>query len=336
MTLSTSVWLRCMLSATHVLAWAIAPVCALAQTSEPIGAYPSRAVRLIVPYAAGGVSDIVGRVLAQKMSELLGQPMVVENRTGAGGMVGTGSVSKASPDGYTIVLSSLSAYAVGPRLVKTAPYDPVNDFTPIGGVALTPTILTVGSDTPFRTVRDLVTYAKANPGKLNYGSSGIGSVAHISAELLRASAGVDLTHVPYKSAALSYPDLISGNLAMVFDALPSAIVHVRTGRARPVAMMSDRRSALLPDVPTFAEAGYPGVTLRLWVGLHGPIGLPAAIAQKLNDTLARALAAPDLRERFAAVGADPFPTSTREFAAMVRQDVETLARTIETAGIKPE
>ena len=316
----------------------LAPAYASAQAapSDQAGGYPSRPVRLVVPYAPGGVSDIIGRVLAQKMTEVLGQSMVVENRAGAGGMVGTGAVAKGTPDGYTIVLSSLSAYAIGPRMVKAPPYDPVNDFSPIGAVALTPTILTVGAGTPFRTVRELVAYAKANPGKLDYGSSGIGSVAHISAELLRAAAGVDLTHVPYKSAALSYPDMIAGSLAMVFDALPSAIVHVRSGKARPVAMMSDRRSSLLPDVPTFAEAGYPGVTLRLWVGLHGPPGMPAAIVQKLNDAIARALAAPDLRERFAAVGADPFPTSAREFAAMVRQDVETLARTIDAAGIKAE
>ena len=314
---------------------ALIPAAAGAQTMDA-AAYPSRAVRLVVPYAPGGVSDIIGRVLAQKMTETLGQSMVVENRAGAGGMVGTGAVAKSAPDGYTVVLSSLSAYAIGPRMVKAQPYDPVNDFTAIGAVALTPTILTAGTDAPFRNVRELVAHAKANPGKLNYGSSGIGSVAHISAELLRNAAGVDLVHVPYKSAALSYPDMISGNLAMVFDALPSAIVHVRSGKARPIAMMSDRRSPLLPDVPTFAEAGYPAVTLRLWVGLHGPAGMPAPVVQKLNDALARALAAPDLRERFAAVGADPFAASPRDFAAMIRQDVESLARTMEAAGIKPE
>ena len=306
-----------------------------AQTTDAAG-YPARAVRLVVPYGPGGVSDIIGRVLAQKMSETLGQSMVVDNRAGAGGMVGTGAVAKSAPDGYTVVLSSLSAYAIGPRMVKAQPYDPVNDFTAIGAVALTPTILTAGTDAPFRSVRELVTYAKANPGKLNYGSSGIGSVAHISAELLRNAAGVELVHVPYKTAAASYPDMISGNLAMVFDALPSAIVHVRSGKARPIAMMSERRSPLLPDVPTFAEAGYPGVTLRLWVGLHGPAGMPAAIVQKLNDALAKALAAPDLRERFAAVGADPFTATARDFAAMIKQDVESLARTMDAAGIKAE
>ena len=319
------------------LALAAASACGFAQTTtEQASGYPSRTIRLIVPYGAGGVSDIIGRVLAQKLSELLGQPVVVENRGGAGGMLGTGTVAKSAPDGYSLVLSSLSAYAIGPRLLKTSPYDPVNDFTAVGGVALTPTILTANTSAPFRTVPELVAYAKANPGRLSYGSSGVGSIGHISAELLRAATGVELIHIPYKSAAFAYPDAISGSVSMVFDALPSTIQHIRTGKVRSVAMMSDRRSPLVPDVPTFAEAGYPGVTLRLWVGVHGPSGLPPAITQRLNDSIGKALAAPDLRDRFASVGADPFPTSAREFGEMVREDVATLARTIEAAGIKPE
>lgn len=318
-------------------ALALAPACAPAQSAgELAGGYPSRTVRMIVPYGAGGVSDIIGRVLAQKLSEQLGQPVVVENRGGAGGMLGTGIVAKSTPDGYTLVLSSLSAYAIGPRLVRTSPYDPVNDFTAIGGVALTPTVLTVNLAIAPRTVKELVAYARANPGTLNYGSSGVGSIGHISAELLRAASGVDLVHIPYKSAAFAYPDMISGNVTMVFDALPSAIQYIRTGKVRPVAMMSDQRSPLLPDVPTFAESGYPGVTLRLWVGLHGPAGLPPAVVQRLNDALAKALVAPDLRERYASVGADPLPMPAREFGAMVREDVAKLAKTIEAAGIKPE
>jgi tripartite-type tricarboxylate transporter receptor subunit TctC len=316
------------------LALMLAPIAVLAQGQT--SAYPSRVVRLIVPYGTGGVSDIMGRVVAQKMTELLGQPMVVENRPGAGGMLGTGLVAKAPPDGYTIVLSSLSAYAIGPRLVKESPYDPVKDFTAIGGVAIAPTILTVNPSLPFQTLQDVITYAKANPGKLSYGSSGIGSVGHISGEVLRGSTGVDLLHIPYKSAAQAYPDVIAGSVSMVFDALPSAIQHIKTGKVRPIAMMSDRRSSLLPDVPTFAEAGYPEATLRLWVALHGPPDLPPAIVQKLNDTLAKALAAPDLRERFLAVGADPFPTTPRELADLTRGDVDRLAKTMAAAGIKPE
>ena len=310
---------------------AIGCVQALAQD-----AYPSKPVRLVVPYAPGGVSDITGRIVAQKMSELLGQPMVVENRAGAGGMVGTGAVAKAEPDGYTLVLSSLSAYAIGPRLVKQPLYDPVRDFTPVAVVALSPTVLTINTGLPVQNLRELIAYAKANPGKLTYGSSGIGSVAHISAEVLRASTGIELVHVPYKSAAQSYPDMISGSVSMVFDALPSAIQHIKAGKAKPLAMMSDRRAALVPDVPTFAEAGYPEATLRLWVGLHGPANMPASVVQKLNETAARAVAATDLRERFASVGADPYAMSQREFAEMVRSDVDRLGKMMAAAGIKPE
>lgn len=313
---------------------ALNPLVAGAQAVET--GFPSKPLRMVVPFGAGGVSDIVGRVLAQKMGEVLGQSIVVDNRPGAGGMVGAGTVAKSAPDGYTILLSSLSPFAIGPRLVKAPPYDPVADFSAVAGVALTPTILTVGATTPYKSVADLVGYARANPGKLNYGSSGIGSVAHISAELLRISGKVDLTHVPYKTAAAAYPDMIAGNLAMVFDALPSAIVHVRSGKARPIAMMADKRSSLLPEVPTFAEAGYPNVTLRLWIGLHAPPGLPAPILQKISDAAARAVAASDLRERFTAVGAEPGFLAPREFGAMVRQDVEMLGKTIEAAGIKPE
>jgi tripartite-type tricarboxylate transporter receptor subunit TctC len=298
--------------------------------------YPSRPIRLVVPYAPGGVSDITGRIVAQKMTELLGQPMVVENRAGAGGMLGTAAVAKSPPDGYTIVLSSLSAYAIGPKLVKQPLYDPVADFTPVAALALSPTILTINTALPFQSVKELIAYAKANPGKLSYGSSGIGSVAHISAEMLRASTGVELVHIPYKSAALAYPDMISGNVSMVFDALPSALQHIKTGKARPLAMMSDRRASLVPEVPTFAEAGYPEATLRLWVGLHGPAGLPAAVVQKLNETAARAVASPDVRERFTAVGADAYSVSPREFAEMVRADVERLGKMMASAGIKGE
>src|SRR5438874_1180363 len=298
--------------------------------------YPSRPVRLVVPYAPGGVSDITGRILAQKMTELLGQSIVVENRAGAGGMLGTASVAKAEPDGYTIVLSSVSAYAIGPRLVKVPLYDPVKDFTPIAAVALAPTILTVNPALPFQNLKELIAFAQANPGKLTYGSSGIGSVAHISAEVLRASTGIELVHVPYKSAAQAYPDMIGGSVSMVFDALPSAIQHIRSGKVRPIAMMSDRRASLVPDVPTFAEAGYPEATLRLWVGLHGPANLPAPIVQKLNDTAAKTVAAPEVRERFTAVGADAYSTSPREFAELVRGDVERLGKMMAAAGIKGE
>src|SRR5258708_14862886 len=303
---------------------------------ERVGAYPSRAIRLVVPYAAGGVSDIMGRVLGQKMAELLGQPIVVDNRGGAGGTLGTEIVAKAAADGYTIVLSSLATLAIGPNMVKNVAYDPLRDFSAIGGVATAPNILTVNSAAPFQSLRELVNYAKANPGKLSFGSSGIGSIGHLSGEVLRTSVGAEMVHIPYKSAGLAYPDMFSGSVSMVFDTLPSAIQHVRSGRARPIAVLSDKRSPLLPDVPTFAEAGFPESTLRFWFGLHGPANVRPAVVQKLNATLMKALASADLRERFSVLGAEPYPISPRELVDLTRNDVAKLAQTMKAAGIKPE
>jgi tripartite-type tricarboxylate transporter receptor subunit TctC len=300
------------------------------------GAYPNRAVRLVVPYAAGGVSDIMGRALAQKLSELLGQPMVVENRTGAAGAVGTDVVAKSAADGYTIVLSSLTAYAIAPNMNKSVAYDPVKDFSAIGGVAIAPNILTVNTSAPFHSLKELVAYAKANPGKLTFGSSGVGSIGHLSGEVLRTTTGAEMLHIPYKSAGVAYPDMFAGSVSMVFDTLPSAIQHIRSGKARPIAVLSDKRSPLLPEVPTFAEAGYPEATLRFWFGLHGPANMPAAIVQKLNDTLNAALAAPDLRERFSTLGAEPYPTTPQQLTDLVRNDMEKLDKTVKAAGIQRE
>jgi tripartite-type tricarboxylate transporter receptor subunit TctC len=299
-------------------------------------AYPARPIRLMVPYAAGGVSDILGRALAQKMSELLGQPMIVENRGGAGGTLGTGLIAEAGPDGYAIVLSSLTAYAIAPNMMKRVPYDPVKSFTAIGGVAVAPNILTVGTTSQFNTLRDIITYAQANPDKLTFGSSGIGSVGHLSGEVLRTSANVTMVHVPYKSAALAYPDMISGSITMVFDTLPSALNHIKSGKAKPIAVLSDKRSPLLPEVPTFAEAGFPEATLHFWFGLHGPAKMPPAVVEKLSDTLQKALASSDLRDRFASLGADPYPLTPEQLQAKTSADFEKLAKVIKAAGIEPQ
>jgi tripartite-type tricarboxylate transporter receptor subunit TctC len=291
---------------------------------------------MVVAFAPGGVSDITARAIAQKMTELLGQQIVVDNRAGAGGTIGSGIVANAPPDGYTLAFSSLTTFAIGPNLRKSLPYDPVRDFAAIGGISQTPNILVLNTSLPFVSLKGLVSYAKANPGKLSFGSSGVGSVGHLSGEVLRTLTGVDMTHVPYKSAALAYPDVMSGSIAMVFDSLPSAIQHIRSGKVRPAAVLSDKRSPLLPDVPTFGEEGYPGATLRFWNGLHGPAGLPPAIVTKLNETLIKALAAPDLRQRFSDLGAVPFPTTPQELAELHRSDIAKIARTVKAAGIQSE
>ncbi len=298
--------------------------------------YPTRPIKLMVPYAAGGVSDILGRALAQKMTELLGQPMVVENRGGAGGTLGTGLVAEAGPDGYAIVLSSLTAYAIAPNMMKKVPYDPVKSFTAIGGVAVAPNILTVSTASPFNTLRDIVTYGRANRDKLSFGSSGIGSVGHLSGEVLRTSAKVTMVHVPYKSAGLAYPDMISGNISMVFDTLPSALNHIKSGKAKPIAVLSDKRSPLLPETPTFAEAGFPEATLHFWFGLHGPAKMPPAVVEKLSDTLKKALESTDLRDRFASLGADPYPLTPGELQEKTSADFAKLANVIKAAGIEPQ
>jgi tripartite-type tricarboxylate transporter receptor subunit TctC len=291
--------------------------------------YPNKPIRLVVPYAAGGVSDIMGRALAQKLGELIGQPMIVENRAGAAGALGTDATAKSAPDGYTIVLSSLTAYAIAPNMNKSVTYDPVKDFSAIGGVAIAPNILTVSASARFSTLKELVEYAKANPGKLTFGSSGVGSIGHLSGEVLRTSVGAQMLHVPYT-------DMFAGNVSMVFDTLPSAIQHIRSGKAKPIAVLSDKRSPLLPEVPTFGEAGYPEATLRFWFGLHGPAHMPAPVVQKLNETLNHALAAPDLRERFSTLGAEPYPTTPQQLTDLVRADMEKLAKTIKAAGIPRE
>lgn len=291
---------------------------------------------MVVAFAPGGVSDITARAAAHKLTELLGQQIVVDNRGGAGGTIGNAIVATAPADGYTLIFSSLTTFAIGPNLRKSLPYDPVKDFAAIGGISTTPNVLALSTSLPLKTVRDLVSYGKANPGKLSFGSSGIGSMGHLSGEVLRLLSGIEMVHIPYKSAALAYPELFSGSVSMVFDTLPSAIQHIRTGKVRPVAVLSDKRSPLLPDVPTIAEQGYAEATLRFWNGLHGPSKLPSAIIAKLNNALRKALDAPDLRQRFAELGATPFPTSPQELAELHRSDLARIARTVKTAGIKPE
>ena len=222
--------------------------------------YPSKPIKMVISFATGGVSDIMGRVLSQKLSEILGQPVVVENRAGAGGSIGTDFVAKAPADGYTLLLTSPTQMAIAPNLVKAIAYDPIKDFTSIGGVAMAPNILTANTALPVRTLAELVAYAKANPGKLSFGSSGVGSVGHLSGEVLRITTGAEMLHIPYKSAGAAYPDMFSGSVSMVFDTLPSAIQHVQAGKARPIAMMSDKRTTLLPDVPTARSTSFITMT----------------------------------------------------------------------------
>lgn len=305
---------------------------AFAQT----GSYPSRPMRLIVPYGAGGVSDILGRTLAAKMSELIGQAVAVENRAGAAGVIGSDFVANATPDGYTILFSSIGAHAISPHMLKKLPFNPSTAFTSIGGVALSTSAMAVGANQPMKTVKDVIARAKGNPGKVIYGSSGVGSIGHLTGEILSLSAGVDMTHIPFKTVAIAYPDAISGSITMVIDTLPSMMQHLKSGSIRPLAMLSPNRSASFPDVPTIAEAGFPDATLIFWSALHGPANLPQPIVQRLVDVLNKALAAGDLRERFATLGAEPWIATPKELDNRVRLDFERLGKMIKAAGIQPE
>jgi tripartite-type tricarboxylate transporter receptor subunit TctC len=289
-----------------------------------------------VPYAAGGVSDIVARTIGQKLSDGIGQPLVIENRGGAGGTIGADVVATAAPDGYTLMFSSIGIFAIAPHMMKKMTFNPATAFTAIGGVALSPSIITVGASQPMKTLKDVVAAAKANPGKIVYGSSGIGSIGHLTGELLSAAAGIEMTHVPFKSGVLAFPDAITGAITMVIDSVPSALQHLRSGAMRPVAMLSPTRIASLPDVPTMTEAGYPDATLVNWSGLHGPANLAPAALQRMSDALTRAISAPDTRERFASLGADPWLASGKELEARARQDSERLGKAIRAAGIQPE
>jgi tripartite-type tricarboxylate transporter receptor subunit TctC len=261
----------------------------------------------------------------------------VDNRPGANGTVGGAAVAAAAPDGYTLLLPSLSTVAISPNFLARVPYDPLTEFTPIGAVATTPNILVANSNLPFRSLKELIAYAKGEgKDKLSFASSGTGSTGHLSGAVLHAATGVEMVHVSYKASALAYPDVIAGRVSMVFDTLPSTISYIRNGNLRPIAVMADKRSPLLPEVPTFAEAGFPGATILFWLGLDGPANMPEPIVQKLNAALKTALATPSLRERFATLGAEPFATSPQEFAELRRRDVARVKKVIKDAGIRPE
>jgi tripartite-type tricarboxylate transporter receptor subunit TctC len=298
--------------------------------------YPARPIRMVVPFAAGGVSDITARVLASRMQESLGQRLVIDNRGGAGGMIGTDIVAKAAPDGYTLVLASNGTHAVVPHLYKKVPYDPVKDFAPIGMVSISPQVLAVNKDLPVKSVKDLIALAKAKPGALTYGSSGNGSTGHISAEMLGAMAGIQLTHVPYKSASAAYPDVFSGRVALVFDSAYSMTQHLKADRLRALAVTTPKRAASLPDLPTMSEAGLPGYSMALWVAVFAPASTPAAIVARLNKDMNRALSTPLVREQMAQQGAEVVYGTPAELLAAVKGDLKRVGEIVKAANIEAQ
>jgi tripartite-type tricarboxylate transporter receptor subunit TctC len=297
--------------------------------------YPTRFVRFIVPYAPGGSSDVLARTVGQKLGESLGQQFVIDNRPGAGSMVGTDVAAKAAADGYTLILSDMP-HAINPSIHPKVPYDPVKDFTPVTLIGVSPMFLFTNAGFEAKSVKELIALAKSQPGKLAIASGGNGATTHLVAELLQANAGIKLTHVPYKGAGPAVADVAAGQVPLTFTSMASAAPLVKSGRLRILAVTSPRRLAAFADVPTFQESGVPGLTFEHWWGIMAPARTPAPVVEKLHAEIVKALSAPDVRERFATLAVEPRTNSPGEFRALIESDMIRWAKVVRDAGIKPE
>jgi tripartite-type tricarboxylate transporter receptor subunit TctC len=297
--------------------------------------FPNKPVRLVIAFTPGSSTDIIGRVVAAKLQEMWGQPVLAENRAGAGGSIGSKVVVDAAPDGYTLLANS-SAHAANPGIYAKLPYDTLKDFTNLALLGGGPNVLITSPDSGLKTLKDFVAAAKANPGKLNFASAGIGSGTHFNIEKLKIAAGVDVTHVPYKGTPEAIGDTIGNRTCCYWAPLNAALPHVTGGKALALAVSSAQRSPLLPNVPTVAEQGYPGFDYTLWVGLWGPAGMPAELAAKINKDVIAALSSPDTRERLTKLGTAPGNLGLAEFAAFVRKEIEDTQKILQAAGIKPQ
>ena len=318
--------------AVHLFAAATAvaaSVCA-AQT------YPVRPVRIVITYPPGGTTDFVGRPVAQKLSELLGQPVVVDNRGGAGGTIGTMIVAQAPRDGYTLLLGTSAGMVINPLLQSKLPYDPFRDFAPISRTNINPQALVANAALPANSVKELIAYAKANPGKLNVASSGIGTPNHLGAEMLKHLAKIDIVHVAYKGGGPAMTDLIAGQVQLQFSSIPTVLTHVKAGRIKILAIGSAKRSPALPDVPTIAEAGVPGYEYTTWYGIFAPSGTPAATVKLLNGAVTKAVLSPEVSQRLMPQGAEPAPSTPQALTQYMKEESARWAKTIKAANIRLE
>jgi tripartite-type tricarboxylate transporter receptor subunit TctC len=304
--------------------------------SVPAGAqtYPTRPVKLVVPFPPGGSLDITGRLIAQRLSEIWGQPVVVENKPGAGGNIGADFVAKSPPDGYTILLGALSTHAVNPNLYAKMPYDAVRDFAPITLIAITPNVLVVNAATPVNNVKEFIAWTRANPGKLAFGSGSNGSAGHLAGELYKVETGTDAVHIPFKGGAPATQALLAGDTQFMFDNLANAMAQVKAGKLKALAVTTAQRSPLVPELPTLAEAGLPGFDISTWYGLFAPAGTPAAIVGKWNADVTKILTTPDVRAKLMADGAEPAPDTPEQFAQMISRELAKYARIIKASGAK--
>ena len=299
-------------------------------------AYPAKPIRLVVPFPPGGSTDIVARIVAQKLSDRLGQQVVVENRGGAGGTIGAEAVAKAPPDGYTLVVGTTSTHAVAPSVYGKIGYDPVKDFAPISLIAVTPYLLVVNPSVNVKSLQEFVGYVKARPGKLNYASAGTGSTTHLAMEMLKSAAGLYIVHIPYNGNGPAGTAVIAGQVEILFGSLPAVLPHAKSGRVRPLAVGTPKRSPSLPDVPTVAESGFPGFDASLWLAIMAPAGTPAPIVDRLQKEIHAVIASRDTADALNKSGAEPITSTPAELAAMVKDGVEKYGKVVKQAGVKPE
>ena len=304
----------------------------LGGTSALAQAYPTKPVTIIVPFAAGGTTDILARIIGQALTAELGQSVVVDNRAGAGGNIGGQAAAKAAPDGHTLFMGTVGTHAINASLYKKMPFDPVKDFAPLTRVANVPNLLVANPAQPYKSVKDLIAYAKANPGKVNFGSSGNGSSIHLSGELFKSLAKVDMQHVPYKGSASVVTDLLGNQIDIMFDNMPSAIQHVRSGKLAPLAVTTAKRSPELPNVPTIAEAGVPGYEATSWFGMFAPAGTPAPVLAKLNAAIVKVLAQPDVKKKINEQGAEVYSETPEQFAAFIQAESVKWGKVVKESG----
>ena len=322
--------MRALVALTLALAAALAPCWARAQD-----AWPSRPIRFILPFPPGGGTDILGRLIAERLTANLGQPVVAENRGGAGGNVGAEAAAKSAPDGYTIVLVAPSL-AISPSLYSKLGYDPVKDFAPVSLVATVPNVMITNPSVPAKTLPEFIRLAKSKPGEMNFGSGGSGTSNHLAGELFNIVAGVKLVHIPYKGVNLAMNDVLSGRVQLVFIGIPAAAPHIKAGKLRALALVAPRRSSVLPDVPTVAEAGLPKFDVTTWYGILAPAGTPRPVVERLNGELGKIMHSSELKERLEALATDPVTSTPEEFADLIRREIAKWREVVREAGIKAD
>ena len=317
---------RTLLASLAVAAAGALPLGALAQN------FPTKPITIIVPFSAGGTTDILARIVGQGLSTELGQSVVVDNKPGAGGNIGGSLAAKAAADGYTLFMGTVGTHAINQSLYKKMPFDPVKDFAPLSRVATVPNLLVAHPSQPFKTVKEMIAYAKANPGKITYGSPGSGASPHVSGELFKSMTGTDLLHFPFRGSAPAMTDLLGGQTSVMFDNMPSAIQHVRSGKLRPIAVTTAKRSPELPDVPTIAEAGVPGYEATSWFGMFAPAGTPKPVLDKLHAALVKVLKQPDVQKKIAEQGGDVVAETPEQFAAFIKAESAKWSKVVKESG----